>query len=140
MAKSDTRLYAIWKGIKRRCNNENYHHYCNYGGRGIKMCPEWLYSFDAFEHWALNNGYEETLTIERLDVNGNYCPENCAWADRMEQNNNTRRNHIIEYQGGLYTIAELSRIAGVKQNTLLYRLKRGWSVDEAVLAINHRKR
>lgn len=131
MCDSKTRLYAIWKGIKRRCLNERYHHYCNYGGRGITLCDGWR-SFQTFKEWAMANGYNDTLSIERKDNEGDYCPENCVWADRIEQNNNTRRNHCIEYRGGVYTVAELSRISGVRQNTLLYRLRRGWTVEDAV--------
>lgn len=130
MSDSSTRLYSIWKGIKRRCTNENYPHFENYGGRGIQICDEWL-DFKTFKVWALENGYTDSLTIERKDNEKGYCPENCVWADRVEQNNNTRRNHFVEYQGGLYTIAELSRVCGIAQNTLLYRIRRGWTVEDA---------
>jgi hypothetical protein len=128
---SQSRLYNIWRGVKRRCLNHNYHHYQNYGGKGIRICDEWL-KYENFEEWALANGYSDNLTIERLDSNGDYCPENCVWADRIEQNNNTSRNHYAEWNGGAYTIAELSKISGIKQNTLLYRIRRGWSVDKAM--------
>ena len=132
MPKSQTRLYSIWKGIKRRCCNPNYHHYQNYGGRGITICQEWRNDFQAFYDWAMANGYEDNLTIERMDNEQGYSPSNCSWVDMVEQNNNTRHNHYVEYNGGVYTIAELSRIAGIKQNTLLYRLRRGWSIEDAV--------
>lgn len=132
IADSYTRLYSIWKGIKRRCLNPNYHHFDDYGGRGISICDEWANSFKDFKSWAIKNGYADELSIERIDVNKGYSPQNCIWANRIEQNNNTRRNHLVEYNGAVYTIAELSRVCGIKQNTLLYRLRRGWSVEEAV--------
>lgn len=127
---SYSRLYAIWKGIKRRCLNPRYHSYSHYGGKGVSICEEWL-SYSSFRDWALENGYKDNLSIERLDNNGNYCAENCVWAGRQEQNNNTSRNHFVEYKGGVYTLAELSMICGIKQNTLLYRIKRGWDVERA---------
>lgn len=130
MGDSKTRLYGIWQGIKRRCLNPNYHHFSDYGGRGVGICDSWL-EFENFKKWALQNGYTDDLTIERKDNEKGYSPENCVWADRVDQNNNTRRNHFVEYLGGLYTIAELSRICGISQNTLLYRIRRGWSVEDA---------
>ena len=126
------RLYGIWKGIKRRCLNANYHHFSNYGGRGIKLCDDWKKSYHSFESWALSHGYEDSLSIERIDTDKGYFPDNCTWETSEEQNNNTRRNHYVEFRGGLYTIAELSKMYGIKQNTLLYRLRRGWGVDRAV--------
>lgn len=128
---SRSRLYAIWKGIIRRCENENTHNFGIYGGKGVIVCKEWR-KFPAFREWAVANGYEDNLTIERVNINGNYEPSNCIWADRVVQNNNTSRNHFIEWNGGIYTIAELSRISGIKQNTLLYRIRRGWSADDAM--------
>jgi Fic family protein len=131
MRNSNTRLYGIWRGIKRRCLNPNYHHFKDYGGRGITICEEWQ-NYEPFAKWAIENGYSENLTIDRIDNDGNYEPLNCRWVDVYVQNNNTSRNHFIEYQGGLYTIAELADMAGIKQNTLLYRLKRGWDIEKAI--------
>jgi hypothetical protein len=127
------RLYNIWNGMKRRCDNPDLPNYKNYGGRGISVCEEWKNSFDSFRSWAFANGYAANLSIDRIDVNGDYKPENCRWADRKTQNNNTRANHYVEYRGERKTIAEWADETGVDPNTIYPRLnKYGWSVGEAL--------
>ena len=115
------RLRRIWWGMKTRCYNENDKHYKNYGARGISISDEWLI-FENFKDWSLNNGYDNTLTIDRKDVNGNYCPENCRWVDIFIQNNNKRTNIILEYKGEFYTLAQLADLANIPYTTFKERI------------------
>lgn len=129
---SKTRLYSIYKGIKRRLFNQNDASFSNYGGRGIEICREWLDDYKEFERWALKNGYNENLTIDRIDVNGNYCPENCRWVDRKTQSNNKRNNHFITVNGITKTLSEWSDISGVHYYTIFDRISHGWNERDAI--------
>ena len=126
-----TRLYKIWCGMRERCNRVNHSAYKNYGGRGIKVCLEWD-DYVAFREWATNNGYSNELTLDRIDVDGNYCPENCRWVTMDEQHKNRRDNNIVDYKGQRYILADLARLKGIGWTTLKYRLQKGWSVEDAV--------
>jgi hypothetical protein len=134
---TDTRLYNVWNNIKRRCYTKTNPSYKYYGGCGVKMCEEWRKSFKSFYEWALNNGYNENApkgecTIDRIDCKGNYEPSNCRWVSMKEQNLNRSANKIIEYNGIKRTLKEWSDILNFNYSTLLYRLRRGWSVERAL--------
>lgn len=92
--------------MKQRCCGYNAKSYKHYGGRGITVCEEWRNSFEAFYEWAMANGYSDSLTLDRIDVNGNYEPSNCRWATMKEQNNNKRNNRNITYKGETHTLAQ----------------------------------
>ena len=109
-------LYCTWKNMKKRCNNPNASEYENYGGRGISVCEEWSNSFQNFYNWAINNSWSKELTIDRIDVNENYCPENCRWANIKIQMNNTTKNHYIKYNGDTYTLSTLSEHLNIPYN------------------------
>lgn len=128
---SKTRLYHIWNGMRERCFNENIPDYSRYGGRGIYVCPEWAV-YENFRDWALANGYADNLSIDRIDNNSNYCPENCRWATAKQQANNTRKTRLITYNGETHSVSEWARILNIKQSTLSMRInKYGWSVEKA---------
>lgn len=124
-------LYNVWKDMRQRCCNKNSTYYNRYGGRGIKICEEWN-DYKKFREWALNNGYAENLTLDRIDVNGDYCPENCRWADWEMQQNNRTSNHRITVNGETHTIAEWARINGINPGTIMSRIGYGWSEEDAV--------
>ena len=135
-------LYSRWSGIKRRCLNKNSPAYKNYGGRGIKICDEWKNSFESFCSWAITNGYKKELSIDRIDVDGNYEPSNCRWATLKEQNNNKRTNINLTYNGESHSLIEWSYILGICKATLSSRLCRGWSTEKTLstpLNLNYKK-
>lgn len=128
-----TRLYKIWQGIKKRCNNSAASAFRNYGGRGITMCDEWQSSFETFRDWALTHGYQDDLTIDRIDVNGNYAPENCRWATVKQQCNNQRDNHVLYHDGQSHTMSEWADITGILYTTLRGRINGlQWDTDAAL--------
>lgn len=127
----DSRIYGIWQNIKTRCTNSNSTFYNRYGGRGITICNEWKDNFKAFYDWAIANGYQDNLTIDRIDNNGNYEPNNCRWVTMKIQSNNTRRNHLIEYKGCIHTLTQWAEILNISRKTLWNRIDRGWSIERA---------
>lgn len=109
---SDTRLYDIWRGMNRRCHNIKNSQYNYYGARGIKVCNEWRYNFNKFYNWAIDNGYKDDLTIDRINNNGNYKPSNCKWTTMIEQANNRRSNNKLTYRGVTLPKAKWSTLLG----------------------------
>lgn len=135
---SKSRLYNIFNKMVSRCYDEKFKQYNDYGGRGIRVCDEWLYSFQSFYEWAIANGYSDELTIDRINVNGDYAPNNCRWSTRKVQSNNTRRNVYYTYNRKTKTIAEWSAVTGINYNTLRARLQRyGWSIGKALSGGKH---
>lgn len=127
-----SRIYNIWVSMKSRCNNKNNPVYMLYGGRGISVCDEWN-EFKAFKEWAMNNGYSDQLTIDRINVNGNYEPDNCRWATQKEQCRNKRDNHYLTFQGETKTLIEWSELVGIRQETIRHRINDyGYTVEEAL--------
>lgn len=129
--RTNSKLYNLWCGIKRRCTNINDAAYKHYGGKGIKLCCEW-YSFEPFMIWSEANGYKDGLTIDRIDGTKGYSPENCRWVDVYVQNNNTSRNHVLEYNGEKKTVAQWGRIYNIPSYRIISRLKLGWTVEQAL--------
>lgn len=128
-----TRLYGIWKQIRGRCNAPSNERYFDYGGRGILLCTEWKESFESFRDWSLANGYSEELSIDRINVNGNYEPGNCRWATDEMQANNKRTNILYDYKGELLTLPVIARRSGANFSTLYRRINEvGMSLEEAL--------
>ena len=122
------RLYNIWVGMRQRCRDKNAHGYENYGGRGITICPEWD-DYAVFREWAMSAGYQDDLTIDRIDVDGNYCPENCRWATAEEQANNMTKNRMITYRGETMSMSRWAERLGISYGTMNHRIQRGWSME-----------
>lgn len=126
------RLYSIWVGMRNRCYNPSNEAYKHYGGRGIVVCREWD-DYLSFKTWAMSHGYNDRLTLDRINVNGNYEPNNCRWSTQSEQMRNKRSNVLITYNGETKTMVEWSQICGIPYSTLKRRIRRyGFSVEEAL--------
>lgn len=123
-------LYSRYKHILWRCNNPKSKDYQNYGGRGITVCKEWENDYQSFKKWSLENGYEEHLTIDRIDVNGNYEPNNCRWVSLLEQENNRRDSVYLSFNGLTKTASQWARILEIKPSRLYYMKRKGKSDDE----------
>ena len=138
---SKTRLYSIWRSMKKRCYTPSTHEFNNYGGRGITVCEEWLNSFEAFRDWALSNGYADNLTLDRKRSDGNYEPSNCRWATWTEQERNRRNVRMVQYSNETLTLTELSERTGVPYPVLYGRVvRRGWGVEAAISTpVNERR-
>ena len=129
----NTRIYEIWKDMKKRCFNPNCAAYHLYGGRGIIVCEKWKDNVKDFYDWAMQNGYTDKLTLDRIDVNGNYEPSNCRWVTKKEQANNTRRNHQISYNGKTQTLQQWADELGISRVSLRHRIcDYHWSIEKAL--------
>lgn len=131
---SSSRIYHIWQKMKDRCLNENVQCYSRYGGRGIKICDKWM-KFENFLEWSKNNGYSDSLSIDRMDNNKDYCPENCRWVDNKTQCRNRRSNIICDYKSEKITLIELSERVGIPYGTLCARYTRGKRGSDLIASI-----
>lgn len=129
-----TRIQRIYNAMLRRCYSKKHIHYKNYGGRGITICDEWLgeNGLKNFGEWALKSGYNDNLSIDRIDNNGNYCPKNCKWATPLEQQNNTRYNRILEYNGEKLTLSQAARKYNLDIHTLYNRIKKWKDIKKCI--------
>lgn len=131
--KIDKKLRNSWSHAKNRCNNPNDPRYLSYGFRGIKMCIEWENNFKLFKQWALENGFKEELTLDRIDVNDDYSPDNCRWVSQEVQQNNRTNNKYYTIKGETKTLAQHSKELGIEKSKLLYRIKHNWTDDRIVI-------
>lgn len=127
------RLYGIWVDMKRRCYSpKRKSDYKDYGARGIRVCDEW-HDYVQFRAWAMDNGYKDDLSIDRINVNGNYEPGNCKWSTTLEQANNKRSNHILTLNGESHTISQWATILNIPEQRIRQRVGRqNWSVERAL--------
>lgn len=136
--KGHERAYTVWSAMKSRCYNKNHIHYDAYGGRGIKVCDRWL-GENGFENFYRDMfPRPDGATLDRIDNNADYCPENCRWSSKVEQANNTRRNKIIEYANRSMTAAQWAREIGIPYRTLQTRLRRGMPLEKAMSSKKYR--
>lgn len=127
---STERLYRIWIGMKNRCYKKNNDNYKWYGAKGITICKEWLDSFISFREWALDNGYNDDLSIDRIDNDGSYSPKNCRWVTMKFQANNKTNNRLIQFRKKSYTVSELSDLLKVPYWTVVNQRKLGWDIEK----------
>lgn len=133
--KSKSRLYEVWSSMKSRCYNPTNARYEHYGAKGISVCDEWRDSFQSFYDWAIANGYNEMAaktfcTLDRIDYNGGYRPDNCRFVDANVQNNNKQSNIWLTYEGKTQTAAQWARELGLKASVIRYRYHAGWNVED----------
>jgi hypothetical protein len=125
-------LNHVYGCMIARCYNPSADSYCRYGGRGISVCDEWRKSFDSFADWAYINGYKKGLTIDRIDNNLGYSPDNCRWATKQEQNHNKRNNVVLMVDGERYTVTQAARKADINPSKVFGWLYNGTSKDEVI--------
>ena len=132
------RLYNVWCAMKERCQNPNNKSFVRYGARGIMVCDAWNSDFSVFAEWALSNGYNNNLTIDRIDNAGNYTPENCRWVTAAQQNRNYSRNHMITYLGETKCLADWADYFGINRATVLFRIKSGKPMEKVFEKVDGR--
>lgn len=139
----DKHLYYTWRDMRQRCVFPHHPSYHNYGARGIFVCKEWIDSFDTFQRWAISHGWapegHNILTLDRIDNDGPYSPENCRFTDRWTQANNRRHTKYLTLNGRTQSISAWSRETGICQSTLYRRLSIGWSVERTLTEPVHKK-
>ena len=123
-------LFNIWSNMKSRCTNPKSTYYLRYGGRGITVCEEWMNDFETFCEWAIENGYQEHLTLDRIDNDGNYEPSNCRWTTPKEQSRNRSSNHTITLDGETKTMIEWCETFNINYHTAQSRLNSGWDYEK----------
>lgn len=133
-------LHGVWHNMKDRCYRELCSEYQRYGGRGITVCDEWLHDFQAFYDWAITHGYTKGLTIDRIDNDGNYEPNNCRWATQKEQQNNRSTNHHLTYNGKTMTISEWADELSVPAYMIRNRVKKGMPIEKILYKGDLRKK
>ena len=131
-----TKLYSVWTNMRARCSCKTNASYSYYGGRGITVCDKWQ-DFDVFRKWAIGHSYSPKLTIDRINNNGNYEPENCRWVTRKIQALNSRQAKFIKCGGQARTVTDWSQLLGVHSSTMSWRLA-NWSIDRALSTFNTR--
>lgn len=125
-----SRLYNIWRGIKKRCYDKKNKSYKYYGAKSISMYENWINNFKSFYDWAVNNGYREDLTIDRIDNNGNYEPSNCRWVDNKTQANNKGNNRLITFNNKTHTITEWAKILNIPRHRIYYKLYKNLPISD----------
>jgi hypothetical protein len=133
--KTPKKLYRVWEGIHERCRDKKHISYSRYGGQGVTVCQEWS-DYTVFRDWALNSGYREGLSIDRLNSNGNYEPSNCRWTDTKTQSRNRRSNKYITLNGETLTYADWEKKLGLSRGVIHWRISAGWTEEEAVFGKN----
>lgn len=132
---TNTRLYKIWYTMKQRCYYTKHKSYNNYGAKGIRICQEWINDFQSFYDWAIKNGYDENAkygkcTLDRIDVNGNYEPDNCRWVDMKVQTRNRTNNHLLTYNGETHCISEWAEKLNIPKYAIMNRLRQKWNLQK----------
>ena len=128
--------YGSYHSMMDRCYRKTAKNYPFYGGRGIEVCPEW-HNIENFEKWAMQSGFQKGMSLDRINVNGDYSPDNCKWATPAEQANNRRNTIYLEYNGEKHTISEWAEKLGINRSTLNNRICRGWTVEKALARRNY---